>query len=262
MKQDKQSKNWIIDAVLFGGFVLALWLEFTGLAVHQWLGLAVIGLAGYHLAAHWTWVKAVTSRFFGRTSTQARRFYLIDAGLAAGFLTIAASGLTISTWLDLPLANFTLWTNVHVLSSVLTLALLVVKIGAHWRWILSVGRRTLFPAPTQRTGALQAAPATAQMSRRDFVRLMAGVGIITLAAGVNALGGLAETPVEASGTSQAATSPQTQAAGSAESASDSTSNAASFCTVRCPRGCSFPGHCRRYTDSNDNGRCDLGECLS
>jgi hypothetical protein len=32
--------------------------------------------------------------------------------------------------------------------------------------------------------------------------------------------------------------------------------------VRCDRRCSYPGHCRKYTDSNGNGRCDLGECLS
>ncbi len=41
MKQDKQKRNWIIDAVLFGGFLVALWLDLTGLAVHQWLGIAV-----------------------------------------------------------------------------------------------------------------------------------------------------------------------------------------------------------------------------
>ena len=41
MKQDKQKRNWIIDAMLFGGFLVALWLDLTGVAVHQWLGIAV-----------------------------------------------------------------------------------------------------------------------------------------------------------------------------------------------------------------------------
>ncbi len=40
------------------------------------------------------------------------------------------------------------------------------------------------------------------------------------------------------------------------------SSTSSNCIVRCNRGCSYPGHCRRYTDSNNNGKCDLGECLS
>jgi hypothetical protein len=33
------------------------------------------------------------------------------------------------------------------------------------------------------------------------------------------------------------------------------------CTVRCRKGCSYPGHCHRYVDSNNNNLCDLGECL-
>ena len=35
----------------------------------------------------------------------------------------------------------------------------------------------------------------------------------------------------------------------------------SNCVVLCPNGCSYPGRCRRYVDSNNNQRCDLGECL-
>ena len=81
MKQNKPKTNWLIDAVLFGGFLLAQWLDLTGLPVHQWLGLGVAMLAGYHLAAHWSWVKAVTERFFGRTSRQAR---ILRGGRRAG----------------------------------------------------------------------------------------------------------------------------------------------------------------------------------
>ncbi len=39
------------------------------------------------------------------------------------------------------------------------------------------------------------------------------------------------------------------------------SQAATNCVVRCPNGCSYPGRCRRYIDGNNNGKCDLGECL-
>jgi hypothetical protein len=56
-------------------------------------------------------------------------------------------------------------------------------------------------------------------------------------------------------TSSAASS-QTVSLGGAQSSALS-----SGCVVRCERGCSYPGHCRRYTDSNQNGRCDLGECV-
>lgn len=39
------------------------------------------------------------------------------------------------------------------------------------------------------------------------------------------------------------------------------SSSTSACQVLCGKRCSYPGHCRRYTDTNNNGRCDLGECL-
>lgn len=257
MKQDKQKRNWIIDAVLFGGFLAALWLDLTGLAMHQWLGIAVGASAGYHLVAHWSWVRAVTGRFFGRTSKQSRQFYAVDAGLAVGFVTIAATGLVISTWLDLSLTSYVVWRNIHVLASVVTLALVVGKIGLHWRWIVSTARRRIFPvpAPVRQASPGQPAPVATQMGRRDFVRLMAGVGAVALLAGVNALSGTAGDQAEAASAARNAG----DAAAQAGAASASTTGS---CTVRCGRRCSYPGHCHRYADANNNGRCDLGECLS
>jgi hypothetical protein len=236
---------------------VALWLDLTGVAVHQWLGIAVGALAGYHLAAHWSWVMAVTGRLFGRTSRQSRQFYAVDAGLAVGFVTIAATGLAISTWLDLSLASYVVWRNIHVLASVVTLALVVGKIGLHWRWIVSTARRRIFPAPAPaaQTGAVHPVPAATQLGRRDFVRLMAGVGAVAPLAGVNVLSGTAGDQTEAASAAQ-------KAGDAAAQADASSAGTLSSCTVRCGRRCSYPGHCHRYTDSNNNGRCDLGECLS
>ena len=256
MKQDKQKRNWIIDAVLFGGFLVALWLDLTGLALHQWLGIAVGALAGYHLVAHWTWVEAVTSRLFGRANRQSRQFYAVDAGLAVGFATIAVTGLVISTWFDLGLASYAIWRNVHVLASVVTLALVVAKIGLHWRWIVSTARRRIFPppAPLRKTEPEQPVPVAAQIGRRDFVRLMAGVGAVALLAGVNVLDG--------SDDDQSVASASQVSGGTQALTATSTTSTSGACTIRCGKRCSYPGHCRKYTDSNNNGRCDLGECLS
>ncbi len=272
--QSKPSFKWIIAAVLFGGFLLSLWLDLTGLAIHQWLGVAVGALAAYHLIVHRQWVVAVTQRLFGRTSGQARLFYLVDACLAAGLAAIIVTGLAISTWLNLALASYAAWRVIHVTVSIMTLILVVTKIGLHWRWIVSTARKMVSstPAPANRAKTPQPVTAAAanSLGRREFLRLMAGVGAVALLTGAHALGNLSGSQVEAS--SAPATSTQTQAtqaatgsgsgsgAGSVNSSSPAASS--STCTVRCPRGCSYPGHCGRYTDSNGNGRCDFGECLS
>lgn len=264
---NKLITQWLTGAALFGGFFFSLWLDLTGVVLHQWLGVAVGALAIYHLAAHWRWVKAVSQRFFGRTSRQARTFFVVDAGLAAGFAAIIATGLAISTWLDLAQASYPVWLTVHIVASLATLALVVLKIGLHWRWIVTTAHRRLLPAPARPALAAKAQPvtATAQAGRRDFLRLMAGVGAVALLGGVHAVSALSEERTASAAAPDAsiqATTASTATRSTRRSADGSASSASSTCQVQCNRRCSYPGHCRRYTDSNGNGRCDLGECLS
>ena len=53
---------------------------------------------------------------------------------------------------------------------------------------------------------------------------------------------------------------QTESEIAANYTASSTNTSTNTCQVLCNRRCSFPGHCRRYTDANGNNRCDLGEC--
>ena len=192
MKTNRNKTNWIIDALLFTGFLISFALDLTGLPVHQWLGIfgGLLGL--YHLVLHWGWVKAVTRRLFGKTSAQAQIYYLFDTAILLGFSLILATGLLISTWLGLALVNYAAWKDFHVTASIATLCLVVLKIGLHWRWIVRVARKGIFrPAPRPTLGlnplpAPQPIPARALtsdvMTRRDFLKLMSVVGVASLAA--------------------------------------------------------------------------------
>ncbi len=143
MKQNRSKFNWMIDAVLFIGFILLFFLNLTGLALHQWIGIAGGALALYHLITHWDWVEAVTKRFFGRTSGRSRLYYLIDAAILIGFEAILLSGLVISTWLSINLTNPSVWIDFHIGASVVTLVLVVFKLSIHWRWIVKTTQRML-----------------------------------------------------------------------------------------------------------------------
>lgn len=283
MKTNKPRHNWLIDAALFGGLLLSFWLELTGVALHQWLGVAIIVGAGYHLLTHWTWVKSVTARLFKQTSGQARLYYAVDAAVLIGLATTAVTGLVISTWLDLTLTNFAAWKTLHVIASIGTLLAVVVKIGLHWRWIVSTARRYLLPkaAPALRSRPIHMA-ASNELGRREFLRLMGGVSAVAVIAVVGAADALKQTAALAqtmasSTTTDTTTRPTTQtAAGTTTTGATtnlttqtatptptpSTQQTNSSCVVRCNNGCSYPGRCRRYTDSNNNGRCDLGECVT
>jgi len=257
METNKIRNKWLIDAGLFAGFMILFWLDLTGVALHQWLGGAIGALVVYHLVTHWKWVTIITERFFKRTSQQARLFYLVDAGLGAGFMMILFTGLVISTWFSLSLSNFAAWKNVHILSSLLTLLLLVVKIGAHERMIVQAVRKTIFAPEASLPQAQSAKPAQALATgRRDFLKLMGVVGAASLLAVGSALDEIKGASGSEGSTAQLSSVQDPTSSTTLNSNSNTTA-----CSVRCPRGCSYPGNCHRYTDANGNRRCDYGECV-
>jgi len=259
----KQKTRWWVDAILFAGFITTFFLDLTGVELHQWIGVFGSALAAYHLLSHWEWVSAVTQRFFGETSGKARRYYLLDVVMLVGFTTIAVTGLIISTWLNLTLTSYTAWLTAHIAAAIITLLVLVLKLALHVRWIAATARGVIaLPAP--RPARLAAAPVRARgrpVSRREFLEVMGVAGAVSLLAllqGADSLKALSGG--EAQAASQAAS--QSSAGESSTSSQSDASQPASAdtCRVRCNRGCSYPGHCRKYVDSDNNNYCDLGEC--
>jgi hypothetical protein len=282
VKTNKQKTNWIIDFVLFAGFLVAFMLDFTGIAVHQWLGVAVGLLAGYHLLAHWDWVESVTFRFLNRLTMRVRLYYVVDAGVLIGLFVIATTGLLLSTWLDLPLAHYTMWRDIHVAASIGTLLLIVLKIGMHWRWVIATTYRHIFPAPANPSQLPRSGSAAVSVDRRQFLKMMGIVGAAAVIPMSRALDNFQDAGESESGddslipdsaaedlpvanTSQSlgpTTFPSSTPTAQPTATNTAQPTATKTCVIRCNRGCSYPGHCRRYTDTNGNNRCDLGECMS
>jgi hypothetical protein len=281
---DKQKMNWWIDLVLVSLFWISFFPDFTGLELHQWLGIAAMALAVWHLIKHWSWVEAVTLRFFSRTSPQARLNYLVDAGVMLGFVMILLTGLFISTWLDLPLSDLAAWTHVHLMVSVFTLLLVVLKLVLHWRWVAHAARRCVFD-PVFLRARRDALPRSANpVDRRDFLKVAGILGVATVATlhGLfddtqqvqaesvlpNQSGGdppqptaTLAVPGQSSDAADASTPLESVATQAAPAAEPTAAAPATACVVLCPNGCSYPGRCRRYVDRNGNNLCDNGECL-
>lgn len=254
----KQNTNWWVDFALFTGFITTYFLNLTGVAVHQWIGLSCGALAAYHLFLHRDWVAAIYIRFFKKTSLQARKNFILDILLLLGFVLIGISGLAISTWLKIPLNNFITWLNFHITISITTLMILFLKLIFHWRWIVHTSRKIWAGTVLTRSKNTAVQPVkttSSRMGRRDFLNVMAIAGAASFLALASATKSLTETG-NASVIVEAVESDDNQTTSNQSSSLFSTSD----CTVRCRRACSYPGHCNRYADTNNNGRCDLGEC--
>lgn len=292
-----QKSNWLLDIVILLGFLVSFFLNLTGLAFHQWLGVAVFLAIMFHLVNHWDWVKSVISRFFGKTSGRARIFALIDGLLLYGFIMIIETGLVISTWFNLNITNYEVWLDIHIYSSITTLLLAVLKVGLHWRWIVKTATKFFKPSPAPRLtpqGLINATQSSV-VNRRDFLVTMGLVGLGSVLAISNVLPSLKKVdasstvtqntdllttnvaaqaqPIAAATQTQAATPGETestnavstataQATASPTATSAPVTQNSLVCYATCPKRkhCSYPGDCGRYSDTDGNGLCDLGEC--
>lgn len=300
MKQKRHINNWWIDLLMLVGYLICFYLEFTGVIIHQWLGVGITLLAILHLWLHLDWVIAVTQKFFKANGARNRWYYLVDLLLLFGFAGIIETGVIISTWLNLDLTTYTVWLDVHIIASTTTLGLLVVKIGIHWKWVVAITRRIFGTSgqsvPRGASLPVKVPVATGQngMDRRQFLGVMGVVGLGSVLAvtnlvtentlqRVNVLANVSDetatTVEEIAGSQTVPTITEVSGSTAVESATpdpvavaevtqqstmqgtQETQAVVAACQVRCARGCSFPGHCRRYTDQNGNSLCDLGECL-
>ena len=291
---NKQKTNWWIDILLLVSFLINFFMDITGLIVHQWIGIVSFAIAALHLLLHRKWVKSVSKRLFRKRSGKERVYFSIDAIILLGFSLIVISGVIMSTWLNLILPNYNVWRQVHITSSITTLVFVLLKLALHLRWLEQTMWKLLHNTVTVRTRPVFVETTNdnlKRVGRREFLISLGVVSTASIIALATASKSLAESVTsfetsepEVNPTSTTATATSTpQATHTTEATAQPTSTVASptqnptqtetptvvnavpltenGCTVRCQRGCSYPGHCRRYTDANNNSLCDLGECL-
>jgi hypothetical protein len=174
MMISKYKWNAWLDAAIFMAFVVTtitgvlLWLALptgsgsnyyiywglsksTWVAIHDWAGVAMlVGLLA-HILLHWDWVQCIASRFFHRLPRQARTNFGLDAIVGVLFLAVSISGLI--SWLVLggsgyhggrnPMYNAIVlglgrdgWNDLHLWTGVAMIALTVLHLALHWKWIL------------------------------------------------------------------------------------------------------------------------------
>ena len=177
--------NWLIDAAVFGGALLAalsgiyflylpsggyqggrnpiygvtiLFSRATWSDVHMWSGIIMIAAVAVHLSIHWRWVKMMSKRVgsaaCGRGLCLSRGGKInlaVDVVVAVSFVITAVSGVY---FLYFPhqhaaethwLWSGTTWDMLHTWAGVVLISAAVIHFAIHWRWVKNVTKRFLGP---------------------------------------------------------------------------------------------------------------------
>lgn len=136
----RTQKLWIVDVSLFAVFLLVMNLPLTGIAIHEWLGIAIgVGLI-VHLIQHGNWLATITQRFCNATSFRNRLNYVMTGVLFVAFVSIIVSGLVISEaampWLGIVASQSVFWLWLHLVSVNFVLLLTALHLALNWQWIV------------------------------------------------------------------------------------------------------------------------------
>ena len=141
-----------------GSFVFLGLNKHTWTDIHNWAGLIMLAGAILHLLLHWKWIVNVAQRYFCRLARQARLYFTLDIFLFLVFVLVNISGLI--AWLAFgeggyqggrnPFYNLTIfglgrhdWNDLHLWAGLVIVAILVVHVFLHWKWLLITTRRYL-----------------------------------------------------------------------------------------------------------------------
>ena len=123
-----------------------------------------VGLLVIHIITHAAWIKQATTRFVGKLTNRLRFYYLLDAVLLVAVIVITLSGVLVSTWLVIDYSIYPLIRDIHIISSISGLALLIIKLALHWKFFVNAFRRIRVPKVGASTPA-EGAPVRAYSRR-------------------------------------------------------------------------------------------------
>ena len=137
-----------LDLTLLTSVCALQTVPFTGLVLHEWLGLALVGMVFAHLLLAWSWIASQSRRFFAAQSVRARINYLLNLSLFATVTAVIFSGVLISQK-AVPVLTGTnpasemdwRWDGLHHQFSNAVLILSGFHLAINWDWALAAGQK-------------------------------------------------------------------------------------------------------------------------
>ncbi|MBF6594631.1 MAG: DUF4405 domain-containing protein [Thermaceae bacterium] len=147
-----------MDSILGLAFLFAFQPRFTGLPVHEWMGLSLAGVVLIHLLLGWNWVVNISKKLLGKLPGQTRLLYVVNLALLLAFVGVAVTGVLVSKVVFPHAGENRALLGVHRLFANGILLLMALHLALNWQWVVNLwnkyavqprtARRALKPQPS------------------------------------------------------------------------------------------------------------------
>jgi hypothetical protein len=139
---------WLDVALLVSVLVLQT-VPFTGLVVHEWLGLAVVVMVVAHLLFSWNWIATQSRRWFGKQTARERINYVLNLALFFSVVAAIFSGILISQKAIPALIGAKIapdmdmrWAVLHGQFASFLFLFAAFHLAINWDWVLAAMQNT------------------------------------------------------------------------------------------------------------------------
>lgn len=138
-------KNLAVDVVALAVYLVVANPALTGIGLHEWLGLGVLVVFLVHGAVHVEWILDVVLASRKHSSWMRTGNLVLDVLILVVFMVVTVSGLLISgavlPTFGLYAPGYYFWDPLHAVAAKVLLALLLVHVVLHWKWLASFLKR-------------------------------------------------------------------------------------------------------------------------
>ena len=145
---DRTALAFWLDALLLALFLLIQSPRITGVAAHEWIGLAIAVPLLVHVLLSWHWIVSKPARLIARGSWRGRFNYLVNASLFVAMVIAIASGAIVSRVAFPSMGVHTIydadWFETHDFWSNVLFVCIGLHLAMNWGWVLAVMKRSAF----------------------------------------------------------------------------------------------------------------------
>lgn len=142
----RRTISLILDSLMLVAFVALMAWRLTGVPIHEWLAVALLGTIVLHLVIHWDWAVTRLAKLVPADRRRPSLALLLNVALFVAMGVAMASGFYMSKSIfpnHLTSAGYGMWHELHESSSTITLIILGLHVALNWELISNGVRRAL-----------------------------------------------------------------------------------------------------------------------